>query len=148
MRDILADPYTHPNAKEEAATALCGFGPDLRAEALAALRAIIADPLADCHDRRFAARGLASAGFPAEAASALNAILADPQAGAWDKAFTAFAFEENTQAVPGRSHCRLQSDDGRRYGRSQRTMGSRMGSRPDLIRPPAGGDRHIEGSHR
>jgi cellulose synthase operon protein C len=92
LRDILADPYTHPNAKEEAATALCGCGPDLRGEALAALRAIISDPLADFHERRFAARGLATAGFPAEAASALNAILADPQAGAWDKAYTAFAF--------------------------------------------------------
>jgi hypothetical protein len=43
-------------------------------------------------ERRFAARGLATAGFPAEAASALNAILADPQAGAWDKALTSFAF--------------------------------------------------------
>ena len=93
LRDILADPYTHPNAKENAATALCGCGPDLRAEALAALRAIITDPLADCLDRRFAARGLASAGFPAEAASALNAILADPQSGAWDKALTSFPFQ-------------------------------------------------------
>ena len=92
LRDILADPYTHPNAKEEAATALSGFGPDLRAEALAALRAIITDPLADRPERQFAARGLATAGFPAEAASALNAILADPHAGAWDKAFTSFAF--------------------------------------------------------
>ena len=92
LRDILADPCTHPNAKESAATALCGCGPDLRAEALAALRAIITDPLADCHERRFAARGLATAGFPAEAASALNAILADPQAGAWDKALTSFPF--------------------------------------------------------
>ena len=92
LRDILADPYTHPNAKEEAATALCGCGPDLRAEALAALRAIITDPLADCPERQFAARGLTTAGFPAEAASALNAILADPQAGAWDKAFTSSAF--------------------------------------------------------
>ena len=92
LRDILADPYTHPNAKEEAATALCGCGPDLRAEALAALRAIITDPLADCLERQFAARGLTTAGFPAEAASALNAILADPQAGAWDKAFTSSAF--------------------------------------------------------
>jgi hypothetical protein len=91
LRDILADPYTHPNAKMEAATALCGLGPDLRAEALTALRAIIADPLADCPDRRFAARGLASAGFAAEAVSAFNAILEDPHAGAWDKAFTAFA---------------------------------------------------------
>ena len=92
LRDILADPYTYPDAKAEAATALCECGPDLRAEALAALRAIIADPLADCHERRFAARGLATAGFPAEAASALNTILADPQAGAWDKAFTSFVF--------------------------------------------------------
>ncbi len=92
LRDILADPYTHPNARENAATALCGCGPDLRAEALAALRAVITDPLADCHDRRFAARGLATAGFPAEAASALNAILADPQAGARDKALTSFPF--------------------------------------------------------
>ena len=96
MRDILADPYTHPNAKEYAATALSGLGPDLRAEALAALRFIITDPLADCHDRRFAARGLATAGFPDEAASALNAILADPQAGAWDKALTSFSF----RAIP------------------------------------------------
>ena len=94
LRDILADPYTHPDAKASAATALSGFGPDLRAEALAALRAIITDPLADYHERRFAARGLASAGFPAEAASALNAILADPQAGAWEKALTSFSFHE------------------------------------------------------
>jgi hypothetical protein len=36
----------------------------------------------------------------------------------------------------------------RRCSRSQRTMESRLGSRPDLIRPPAGGDHHIEGSHR
>jgi NACHT domain len=93
LRDILADPYTHPDAKASAATALSGAGPDLRAEALAALRAIIADPLADYHERRFAARGLASAGFPAEAASALNAILADPQASAWDKALTSFSFQ-------------------------------------------------------
>ena len=94
LREILADPYTHTNAKENAATALSGSGPDLRAEALAALRAIITDPLADCHDRRFAARGLSRVGFPAEAASALNAILADPQAGARDKALTSFAFQE------------------------------------------------------
>ena len=92
LRDILADPYTHPNAKEEAATTLTGLGPDLRAEALAALRAIITDPLTNFHERRFAAGGLATAEFPAEAASALNAILADPHAGAWEKAYTAFSF--------------------------------------------------------
>jgi len=92
LRDILANPYTHPNAREEAATTLTGLGPDLRAEALAALRAILTDPLTNFHERRFAARGLATAGFPAEAASALNAILADPQAGAWEKAYTAFPF--------------------------------------------------------
>ena len=94
LRDILADPYAHPDAKESAATALSGSGPDLRAEALAALRAVITDPLANCYDRRFAARGLSRLGFPAEAASALNAILADPQAGAWDKAHTSFAFQQ------------------------------------------------------
>ena len=97
LREILADPYTHPNAREMAATALSGSRPDLRADALAALRAIITDPLADCYDRRFAARGLSRVGFPAEAASALDAILADPQAGARDKAFTSFAFQE----IPG-----------------------------------------------
>ena len=103
LRDVLADPYAHPNAKENAAIALSGSGPDLRAEALAALRAVITDPLADCYDRRFAARGLSRLGFPAEAASALNAILADPQAGAQDKAFTSFAFQEIPQQYRGKA---------------------------------------------
>ena len=103
LRDILADPYTHPNAKELAATALSGCGPVLRAEALAALRAIIADPLADCHAHRFAARGLASAGFPAEAASALNTILTDPQVGAWDKAITSFPFQRIPRQYRGKA---------------------------------------------
>ena len=103
LRDVLADPYTHPNAKENAATALNGSGPDPRAEALAALRAIITDPLADCDDRRFAARGLSRLGFPAEAASALNAILADPQAGAQDKAFTSFEFQQIPRQYRGKA---------------------------------------------
>jgi hypothetical protein len=96
LRDILAHPYTHPDARVNAATTLSGSGPDLRAEALAALRAMVTDPLADTSERRFAARGIATAGFPAEAASALNTILADPQASPWDKAFTSFSF----RAVP------------------------------------------------
>ena len=59
VRDVLASPYAHPNARENAAIVLSRCGPQLRAEALTALRAVATDSLADYYDRHFAARGLA-----------------------------------------------------------------------------------------